>query len=103
MAKKQKSLTEKEKEHQRLLIPFDKSKQFFTNLNTIFEVNEVFQEWEIDFKSLVLKSNTLTLKFKLSDTAIEKVIESLDVGQKKLETFLNPDEVPDEELEAQAN
>lgn len=98
MAKKQKGLTEKEKEQHRFLIIFDKAKQFFTNLNTIFEASEVFQEWEIDPKSLVMKNNALSLKFKLRHTAIEKVIEALDTGQKKIKAFLDSDEVPEEEL-----
>lgn len=103
MAKKQKGLTEKEKEQQRIIIPFDKAKQFFTNLHAIFEVSEIFQEWKIDPKSLVLKSNALSLKFQLRQSAIEKVIESFDTGQQKIKDFLDPDKVPEEELEAEAN
>ncbi len=102
MAKKQKGLTEKEKEQQRVLIPFDKAKQFFTNIYAMFEVSEVFQEWDVDPKSLVLKGNTLSLKFKLKQSAIEKVIDSLDTGQQKIKDFLDPDKVPEEELEAEA-
>ena len=103
MAKKQKSLTEKEKEQQRVLIPFDKAKRFFTNIYAIFEASEIFQEWDVDPKSLILKGNKLSLKFILKQSAVENVIESLDTGQQKIKDFLDPDNVPEEELNAEAN
>ncbi len=99
--KKIDKLTEKEKENQRLTIPFDKTKQFITNLNTIFDASEVFKEWEIKPKSLVLKGTSLKIQFLLKNTAIEKEIDKLDVGQKRMGEYLDPDRVPDEGLEAE--
>ena len=93
-------LTEKEKEQQRLVIPFDKTKQFITNLNAIFDASEIFQEWEIKPSSIVLKSSSLKMQFTLKNTAIEKEIEKMDIGQKKIQDFLDPDEVPEQELAA---
>jgi hypothetical protein len=43
--KKSEKLTEKEKEQQRLVIPFDKTKQFLTNLNSILDTSDIFKEW----------------------------------------------------------
>ena len=102
MAKKKvDKLTEKEKENQRLTIPFDKSKQFITNLNTIFDASEVFREWEIRSKSIVLKSTSLKMQFTLKNTAIENEIDKLDIGQKRMAEYLDPDRVPDDEAEAE--
>lgn len=91
-------LTEKEKENQRLTIPFDKSKRFITNLITVMDSSEIFNEWGIKLKSIILKSNLLKISFVLKDTAIEKEIDKLDIGQKRMGDFLDPDIVPDEEL-----
>ena len=95
---KSEKLTEKEKEQQRLVIPFDKTKQFITNLNAILESSDLFKEWEIKPSSLVLKSSSLSMKFLLKGSAIEKAIEALDHSQKKIAEFLDPDQVPEEEL-----
>ncbi len=95
---KSEKLTEKEKERQRLVIPFDKTKQFITNLNAILESSDIFKEWEIKPTSLVLKSTSLSMKFLLKDSAIEKEIDLLDKSQKKMADFLDPDQVPEEEL-----
>lgn len=101
MAKKSKleKLTEKEKEQQRLVIPFDKSKKFVTNLIVLFNTMDIFKEWEIDLKSIGLKSTKLKIQFNIKDVAIEKDIEALDRGQKRMGVFLDPDKVPDEEVE----
>jgi len=98
---KSEKLTEKEKERQRLVIPFDKTKQFITNLNAILESSDIFKEWEIKPTSLVLKSTSLSIKFLLKDSAIEKEIDALDKSQKKMKDFLDPDQVPEEELGAE--
>ena len=95
---KSEKLTEKEKERQRLVIPFDKTKQFITNLNAILDSSDIFKEWEIKPTSLVLKSNSLSMKFILKSSAIEREIELLDKSQKKIEAFLDPDQVPEDEL-----
>jgi len=95
---KSEKLTEKEKERQRLVIPFDKTKQFITNLNAILESSDTFKEWEIKPTSLVLKSTSLSIKFLLKSSAIDREIELLDKSQKKMKDFLDPDQVPEEEL-----
>lgn len=97
MAKKNKpeKLTEREKEQQRLTIPFDKSKMFITNLNTLFDSLAIFKEWEIDPKSIALKGISLKIQFKIKDTAIEKEIDALDRGQKRMGDFMDPDMEPD--------
>jgi len=95
---KSEKLTEKEKERQRLVIPFDKTKRFISNLNAILESSDIFKEWEIKPNSLVLKSTSLSMKFLLKSSAIEKEIDALDKSQKKIEAFLDPDQVLDEEL-----
>ena len=95
---KSEKLTEKEKEQQRLVIPFDKTKQFITNLNAILESSDIFKEWEIKPNSLVLKSTSLSMKFLLKGSAIEKEIDALDKSQKKMADFLDPDQVHEEEL-----
>ncbi len=92
-------LTEKEKEQQRLVIPFDKTKKFITNLIALLDSSELFQEWEIKASSIVLKSNSLKIQFTLKNTAIEKELEKMDKGQKKIKDYLDPDEIPEEELE----
>lgn len=97
---KAEALTEKEKEQQRLVIPFDKTKAFITNLNAIFDASDIFQEWEIKPSSIVLKSSSLKMQFTLKNTAIEKEIEKMDIGQKKIKDFMDPDEVPEEGLVA---
>lgn len=96
---KSEKLTEKEKERQRLVIPFDKTKQFITNLNAILDSSDIFKEWEIKPTSLVLKSTSLSIKFLLKSSAIEREIELLDKSQKKIESFLDPDQVPEGEIE----
>ena len=96
---KAEKLTEKEKEQQRLVIPFDEGKQFVSNLNTLFDASELFKKWEINHKSMVLKSNSLKMQFVLKETAIEKIIEKMDIGQKKMQEFMDPDKVPDEAVE----
>ena len=98
---KAEKLTEKEKEQQRLIIPFDEAKQFVTNLNTLFDASELFKKWEINHKSMVLKSTSLKMQFILKETAIEKIIDKMDTGQKRMEEFIDPDKVPDEELEVE--
>lgn len=98
---KAEKLTEKEKEQQRLVIPFDEAKQFITNLNALFDSSELFKKWEINHKSMVLKSNSLKMQFILKDTAIAQIIESMDIGQKKLKDFLDPDKIHEEELEVE--
>lgn len=98
---KSEKLTEKEKERQRLVIPFDKTKQFITNLNAILESSDIFKEWEIKPTSLVLKSTSLSMKFLLKSSAIEREIDLLNKSQKKIESFLDPDQVPEEELGAE--
>ena len=100
---KAEKLTEKEKEQQRLVIPFDKTKQFITNLNAIFDSSELFREWEIKPSSIVLKGSSLKIQFTLKNTAIDKAIDDMDIGQKKIGDFLDPDKVPEEELEADIN
>jgi len=99
--KKSEKLTEKEKERQRLVIPFDKTKQFITNLNAILESSDIFKEWEIKPTSLVLKSTSLSIKFLLKSSAIEKEIDVLDKSQKKMKDFLDPDQVTEGELGAE--
>jgi hypothetical protein len=96
--KKSEKLTEKEKEQQRLVIPFEKTKQFITNLNAILESSDLFKEWEIKLNSLVLKSTSLSMKFLLKGSAIEKEIDALDKSQKRMAEFLDPDQVPEAEL-----
>ena len=96
--KKSEKLTEKEKERQRLIIPFDKTKQFITNLNAILDSSDIFKEWEIKPTSVVLKSTSLSMKFLLKSSAIEREIELLDKSQKKMKEFLDPDQVPEDEL-----
>lgn len=98
---KPEKLTEKEKEQQRLVIPFDEAKQFVTNLNALFDASELFKKWEINHKSMVLKSNSLKMQFVLKETAIDKIIEKMDIGQKKIKDYLDPDEIPEEELEGE--
>lgn len=98
---KAEKLTEKEKEQQRLVIPFDEGKQFVTNLNTLFEASPVFRNWEINHKSMVLKSNSLKMQFILKETAIEKIIDKMDIGQKRMGEFLDPDKVPDEAIKVE--
>ena len=93
---KAEKLTEKEKEQQRLVIPFDEAKQFVTNLNALFDASELFKKWEINHKSMVLKSNSLKMQFVLKETAIENIIEKMDIGQKKIKDYLDPDEVPED-------
>lgn len=95
---KSEKLTEKEKERQRLVIPFDKTKQFITNLNAILDSSDIFKEWEIKPTSIVLKNTSLSMKFLLKSSAIEREIELLDKSQKKMEDFLDPDQVPEDEL-----
>lgn len=95
---KSEKLTEKEKERQRLVIPFDKTKQFITNLNAILDSSDIFKEWEIKPNSIALKSTSLSMKFLLKGSAIEKEIDALDKSQKKMEDFLDPDQVPEDEL-----
>ena len=92
-------LTEKEKEQQRLLIPFDKAKQFVSNLNALIDESPLFNQWEINHKSVNLKGTSLKMHFVIKNTAIEKEIESLDTSQKKIKQFLDPDKVPDEEVD----
>lgn len=100
MAKKKiDPLTEKEKEDQRLVIPFDKSKQFVTNLIALFDSSTLFKEWEINHKSINLKGTSLKMHFVIKDTAIDKEIENLDTAQKKIKQFIDPDKVPDEPIE----
>lgn len=99
--KKSEKLTEKEKEQQRLVIPFDKTKQFITNLNAILDSSDVFKEWEIKPTSLVLKSTSLSMKFLLKGSAIDREIEALDKSQKKMKDFFDPDQVPEGELGAE--
>ena len=103
MAKKSKAekLTEKEKEQQRLIIPFDEAKQFVTNLNALFDASALFKKWEINHKNMVLKSTSLKMQFILKDTAIDKIIEKMDTGQKRMGDFLDPDKIPDDELEVE--
>lgn len=98
---KSEKLTEKEKEQQRLVIPFDKTKQFITNLNAILDSSDIFKEWEIKPNSLALKSTSLSMKFLLKSSAIEKEIDALDKSQKKMADFLDPDQAPAEELGAE--
>lgn len=100
---KAEKLTEKEKEQQRLVIPFDEAKQFVTNLNTLFDASELFKKWEINHKSMVLKSNSLKMQFILKETAIEKIIDKMDIGQKRMGEFLDPDQEPDEAIEVEPN
>ena len=95
---KSEKLTEKEKERQRLVVPFDKTKQFITNLNALLDSSDLFREWEIKPKSIVLKSTSLSMKFLLKSSAIDKEIEKLDKSQKKIESFLDPDQVPEIEI-----
>lgn len=99
---KAEKLSEKEKEQQRLVIPFDKTKMFITNLNAIFDSSALFNEWEIKPSSIVLKSSSLKIQFTLKETAIEKELEKMDIGQKRIKDFLDPDEAHEEELEAEA-
>ena len=94
-------MTEKEKEQHRLVIPFDKSKKFVTNLNVLFNTMDIFKEWEINHKSIILKSTSLKMQFIIKDTAIEKDIEALDIGQKRMGDFLDPDNIPDEAVEVE--
>ena len=96
---KAEKLTEKEKQQQRLVIPFDKTKQFITNLNAILDSSDLFWEWEIKPSSIVLKSTALKMQFTLKNTAIEKELEKMDKGQKKIPDYLDPDEIPEDELE----
>ena len=98
---KAEKLTDKEKEQQRLVIPFDEAKQFVTNLNALFDASDLFKKWEINHKSMVLKSNSLKMQFVLKETAIEKIIERMDIGQKRMGEFLDPDEIPDEAVEVE--
>ena len=98
---KAEKLTEKEKEQQWLVIPFDKTKMFITNLSAILDASNLFKEWEIKTTSIALKSNSLKMEFTLKNTAIEKELERMDIGQKKLGEFLDPDKVPEEELEVE--
>jgi len=97
---KAEKLTDKEKEQQRLIIPFEKAKQFITNLNAILDT-EIFRDWEINQSSIILKSTHLKMSFTLKNTAIEKILEAMDKSQKRIGEFLDPDRVPDEELEAE--
>ena len=98
---KAEKLTEKEKEQQRLVIPFDEAKQFLTNINAMLDSSEIFKNWEIKPSSVILKSNALKMQFTLKDTAIAQIIESMDKGQKKLKDFLDPDKIHEEELEVE--
>ncbi len=86
-------LTEGEKEKYRLLIPFDKAKEFVSNIHSLVSTDPIFSDWEIISKSTNLKGHTLKLNFGLKDTTIEKEIEALDPHQKTLDDkFEDPDE-----------
>ncbi|KKL57944.1 hypothetical protein LCGC14_2230350 [marine sediment metagenome] len=89
---KAEKLSDKEKEQQRLVIPFDKAKKIVTNLNALFDSSELFGEWEIKPSSIVLKSTSLKMQFTLKSTAIERELENMDKGQKKIKDFTDPDE-----------
>ncbi|KKL86311.1 hypothetical protein LCGC14_1946000 [marine sediment metagenome] len=92
---KAEKLTEKEKERQRLVIPFDKSKQFITNLIALLDSSELFQEWDIKTSSIVLKSSSLKMQFTLKSTAIERELDKMDKGQRKIQDFADPDDDED--------
>ena len=97
---KEMALSDKEKENLRLGIPFEKSKQFVTNINTILQTSKVFKDWMIKENSPGLKGSVLSLTFVLKDTVIPQTIEDLDKGRKgPLDKYIDPDKVLDEDVD----
>jgi hypothetical protein len=96
MAKKQTVISEKEKEQQRSVIPFDLAKEFVNNLNVLLADDPLFKKWEINKSSTALKGTKLSLQFTLKQTEIEKIIDGLDAAQKKIFAFADPDEDEDD-------
>ncbi|MFX1479988.1 MAG: hypothetical protein ACFFCI_17860 [Promethearchaeota archaeon] len=81
------SMTEKEKEKQSRLLVFDFAKEFVSNISAILDVEEDWA-WELLHDKFSLSNDTLTLKFRLKESIVEKEIKKLDKAQQTLDESL---------------
>ena len=88
-------LSDKQKEKQKILIPFDLSKKFLNNITTFVESEE--PDWKYVATKQVLKGRVLTIAFTLSDESITEEVNKLDKEQRKLDEYAKPNNA--EELE----
>lgn len=88
-------LTDREKERFRQTIPIDKARMLISNLNALIDTSEIFNDWEINYKTTTIKDTQVKVQFRLKSTSIEKEIEDLDPHQKKMDDFVDPDSEED--------
>lgn len=79
------NLSEKEQEMQKKLIGFDKAKELHANISAILDVED--WGWILTDK-YTHKPDTLTLTFKLKESAVEVELKKLDKAQDTLDKHL---------------